>query len=646
MLTGEAFAPSIEEFEVQLGDVWIPRQHKSVVDWAYDHIRLPKKAAAESGPLDFKRTPYAIEICEALEDKRNERVIWVAGAQVAKTTVLSTVALKQAIENQAPVLMALSTIGLAEGYSKERLQPTINNSPYLLEQFGPSKSKDSNNTILFKQTVTGGHVVLVGSNSSAEMRSRPIKVLLLDEVSSYQPNKEGDVVNLLIQRQVTFFDRITGMASTPLFTGDRILSEYENTDQRKFFVKCPHCEFEQWLQWGFVRWPKDEPTKAQYQCESCERQWTEKQRRDAIMRGIWKPTVTPKPGYEKVPGYHLSALYSPWLSLAQLAVEFTNAKDKLRLQTFVNTKLAQGFEIREYNAVEATNLVERAEPYQPGTVPDGALVLTAGVDVQVDRLVIGIYGWGPGEEAWLISYLNLYGNPLLPFDSEDSPWPQLDQLIEASFKHDSGALLKISLTNIDSGYATQEVYKYVLSRRRKYRIRAVDGRAGKLPITNKPSYPQVTGHGKPNKSGIQLWPVGTVAAKKMIYARLGLEAAGPGYFHAYQSVDSDYFLELTGEQIVIKYKNGFPYEEWEMRPGRENHALDCTVYALAAAYHLRINLPQYPWQALRDSMASVTDPAVTDLEVTAPQPPKASAKAAKPNKYTGKPRGSHFKRRR
>ena len=536
--------------------------------------------------------------------------------------------------------MALSTISLAEGFSKERLQPSITISPKLVEQFGDAKSRDGSNTILYKEAKGGGHLILIGSNSSAEMRSRPIKVLLLDEVSSYQPNKEGDVVDLLIQRQVTFFDKITVLASTPLFTGDRILSEYEKSDQRRFFVHCPHCGAAQWLKWGQVKWPKGQPRAAQYECEECQAPWAEKQRRDAINAGYWLATSEPDPGYEKIPGFHISALYSPWQTLAQLAVQFYDAQgNRLKIQTFTNTKLAQGFEVREYNAVDYEEIQSRAESYAPGTVPMNGLVLTAGVDVQKDRLVVCIWAWGEGEESWLIAYLNLYGSPLLPIASDDSPWPQLDQLLGANYRHESGAMLKLSLTGIDSGYATQEVYKYVLARRRRYRVRAFDGLPGsKRPITAKPSFPQVDGFGKPNKSGVKLWGVGTTLAKKTIYSRLALEAPGPGYLHTPQGTASDFYSELTGEQIVIKYKKGFPYEEWELRPGRENHALDCTVYALAAAHHLRINMPQYPWQNLRDSLKVATQ--------ETPEPAPTQAPKPKPvNKFTGKQRGEHFKRR-
>jgi phage terminase large subunit GpA-like protein len=621
-----------------IANVWAPRKPQKVVDWAFDNIRLPNKAAAEPGPLDFQRTPYAIGIANEIENPRNNAVVWVAGAQVAKTTLLVSCALKKVCTEQSPALMVLSTISLAEGFSKERLAPIIRTSPTLSAEFGDSKSKDSSNTILYKEGKGGGHLVLIGSNSSAEMRSRPVRDLYLDEVSSYSENKEGDVVELLKQRQVTFFDRTTVLCSTPLFKGDRIESEYLKTDQRKFYVECPHCHEWDWLKWRQVKWDKDQPETARYHCEHCEEEWAEYQRRRAISAGEWKATATPAPGFESTPGFHLSALYSPWLTLAQLATQWMDAQgDRLKLQSFINTKLAEGYEVSEYNDIDPVKIQGRAENYAPGTVPMGGLLLTAGVDVQKDRLVVSVYAWGEGEEAWLIAYLNLYGNPLLEPDMEGSPWPQLDALMDADYIHESGTPLKITLTNVDSGFATQDVYQYVRTRERRFRVRAINGLPGDREIVNPPTYPKIKGHeGTRNKDGLKLWGIGVNRAKKVVYSRINLVAEGARYIHFPRKMPLQFFEELTGEQITIKYKNGFPYEVWELKPGRQNHALDCLVYALAAAYHLRIDEPQYPWETLRKQILS------EPLEVEEAQSPQQKRPKTKRNKFTGKPQGGYF----
>lgn len=628
------------QYLAALNAAWQPQPKLSLEEWAEANIYLPSKVAAEPGPLRFARTPYLRAIAAEIDSEHNTSVVWVAAAQVSKTTLLAAAALRDVVQGSAPTMLVLSTIGLAEGFSKERFQPTISASPNLAEHFGNPKQRDGRNTIDYKEAINGGFIKLIGSNSSAEMRSRPIKKLYLDEVSSYAPNKEGDVVNLLKQRQVTFFDATTVLASTPVFKGDRIEAEYENTDQRKLFVKCPHCEAEQTLVWAQVRWEDKKPSTAVYHCEVCDAPWADYQRQQAVDGGEWRATAEPKPGFERCPGFHLNALYSPWLTLEKLVAEWLDAQgDKLKLQTFQNTKLALGYQVSEYNDIDPDGLAERAEPYALGTVPEGGLLLTAGVDVQGDRLVMSIYAWGVGEECWLVDHYQIYGNPLLPVDVEGSPWPGLDVAIKAEYPHASGKMLRISLTNIDSGFATQEVYRYVLGRQKTCRVRAVDGRSTLRQIVNKPSYPQVTQKGEAKKrGGVSLWPVGVDTAKKVIYSRLALADVGPKYVHFPKSAPPYYYQELTGEQITVKYTRGFPQEVWELKQGRENHALDCFVYALAAAYHLRIDSPQYPWEKLSATLkpeATVAEP-LGEVEASSPPPPPPP-KAV--NKITGKPKG-------
>lgn len=628
----------INQLNQALIEAWTPRPKVSLADWAEANIYLPATVAAEPGPLRFARTPYLKAIADEIDNEHNTAVVWVAASQVSKTTLLASAALRDVVEGSAPTMLVLSTIGLAEGFSKERFSPMIAASSQLSLYFGNPKARDGRNTLDYKEAINGGFIKLIGANSAAELRSRPIKKLYLDEVSSYPPNKEGDVVNLLKQRQVTFFDATTVLASTPVFKGDRIESEYESTDQRKLFVPCPHCGHFQHLVWAQVRWEPGKPATAAYFCNQCDRPWAEYQRQKAIKDGEWRPTAAPKPGFERCPGFHLNALYSPWLTLETLTAEWLDAQgDRLKLQTFINTKLAEGYQVSEYNDLDPDGFAKRAEAYDLGTVPIGGLVLTAGVDVQADRLVFSVYAWGVGEECWLIDHYQIYGNPLLLPEAEGSPWPGLDIALAADYPHESGSQLKITLSNIDSGYATQDVYRYVLSRQKRFRVRAVDGRSTLKVLVDKAAYPQVDRKGKAKKNGgVQLWPVGVNVAKKILYSRLALTDPGPRYIHFPQKLAPNYYQELTGEQISIKYSRGFPQEVWELKPGRENHALDCFVYALAAAYHLRLDSPQYPWDTVRDTLAHRGE---ADAQAS-PTPSPPSSSKPQINKITGKPRGA------
>lgn len=236
----------------------------------------------------------------------------------------------------------------------------------------------------------------------------------------------------------------------------------------------------------------------------------------------------------------------------------------------------------------------RAEPYQPFTVPMKGLLLTAGVDVQNDRLVIVIRAWGRGEESWLCGWLELWGDP-----STEQPWKQLDELLEAKYTHESGTELPIDCTAIDSGFLTSEVYNYVRTRSHKYRVLTVKGMSteGK-PIISKPSYQDVDYKGKIVKNGVQLWAVGSDTCKHLIYGRLRIRDSGTGCYHFPLGIDAQYYLELTGEKLVTKFNKGFPKREWMRLPGRRNEVLDCEVYNLAAAVSCGMQSPRWDWKNL------------------------------------------------
>lgn len=522
------------------------------------------------------------------------------------------------VEERAESAFCMSTISLAEGLSKERLSKIINTSPRLIESFGDPKARTSANTISYKEASNGGYIVLIGSNSSAEMRSRPLRCLWLDEVSSYAPNKEGDVVELLQQRQATFFNAVTMLASTPLLVGDRIDGELSKTDYRKFFVPCPHCDHKQFLRWAQFKWPKKE---CFYFCEVCDQPWEDWQRHDAVKKGEWRPTRTPDPGYEKVPGFHLPGLYSPWETGNKLMNRWLKSQgDPLKLQTFLNTKLAEGYQVSELNLVEWETLLERAEDWQEGTVPLGGLVLTAGVDVQKDRLVVVVDAWGQGLERWTILYLEINGDPLM-LGRGESPWDGLVQILETEFKHDGGKTLKISRCNIDSGNDTDTVYRFVRTHQKDHPVFAVKGLRGNGEIIVPVTYPDLRKDGKRQKKGIALWGVGVSKAKKHIYSRLKMETFGYGYHH-FPLLNRQFFKELVSEKITEKFVNGFVTEVWELPEGADNHALDCAVYSLAAAYHLRLDKVNYPWAKLRKSLTTEETLEEETSEQPTEQPPQ------------------------
>ncbi len=261
------------------------------------------------------------------------------------------------------------------------------------------RARDSDNTIDTK-LFAGGQLLMVGANAAADLRSTAVRYLFLDEVDAFplDVEDEGDPVALAIQRTVSYRGRRKIlMVSTPTIAGvSRIEKAYAETDQRKFFMPCPHCRGFQVLTWSHVRWPEGDPRAAYVSCEFCGGVIEEKDKPTMLAAGEWRATA---PGDGRSAGFHLPSLLSAFEPWGEIAAEFLTVKgDPARLKSWVNLKLGEAFEDRDTAPVAADILAARSEDWG-GELPEGVAVITAGVDTQDDRLEVEFVGWGRGEEV-------------------------------------------------------------------------------------------------------------------------------------------------------------------------------------------------------------------------------------------------------
>lgn len=585
-----------------------PPPKLTVSTWADRFRRLSPESSAEPGQWRTDRTPYLKGFLDELNNPCAEEIILCSSAQIGKTEGLLTVLGYYIHQDPAPILFVLPTLELAEAISKDRIAPMVRDTPVLADKIGDPRGRDTGNTLLHKE-FPAGRLTLCGSNSPASLSSRPCRVILCDEVDRFTAaGSEGDVVNLAKKRTSTFFNRKVLLTSTPTIKGaSRIWSAFEATDQRRFFVPCPHCGQEQYLQWHQVKWA-DDPSAAWYECEHCHGTLTDTQKKQIVKLGRWQATATPKPGFEKSVGFHLWAAYSPWMTLGDIALEFLAAKDDPeRLKVWVNTALGECFDEEGGEGLEWERLMGRAEAYAQWSLPDGVLLLTGGIDVQRDRLVLSVWGWGKSEESWLIGHVELYGDPL-----QDGVWGQLDEILTSTFTHPAGAELKITATAIDTGYQPQAVYRFARARSELFAVKGW-GTPGKSVI-GKPTVQEVTYRGKTYRRGIKLWPVGTDVSKGILYGRLRLSVPGPGYIHFPIGLDAEYYQQLTAEKIVTRFVKGFARREWvKTRP--RNEALDCAVYSYAVA--IAAGLSRADWTKLREAATIVPEPEPEETPSTA-----------------------------
>ena len=493
-------------------------------------------------------------------------VVFMTSAQIGKTEIINNICGFFIHQDPAPILLIQPTLELAETWSKDRLTPMLRDTEVLSDLVRDPRSRDSGNTLLYKR-FPGGHLTMAGANSPASLASRPVRIVLLDEEDRY-PNSagaEGDPGSLAEKRSTTFWNRLLLTASTPTVAGSsKIAARYERSDQRKYFVPCPHCGEKQILLWGNIRFENKDPATAHYICEHCGAILTDKDKPRMLAEGEW---IATKP-YDGIIGFHISELYSPWVKWPELVRAFFKAKRSPEtFKTWVNTSLGETWD-EGGETVEADSLLTRKESWG-NEVPEDVVVVTAGVDVQGDRLEIEVKGWGIGEESWSLDYKVFYGDP-----AQGQVWQELDTYLQRPVKSKTGVFLNIACACIDSGgHHTQAVYEFCRTRAMRG-VFAVKGLSmAAKPLVGRPS--------RNNRHKLRLYPLGVDTAKEVIYSRLRITEPGPGYYHFPLERDREYFQQLTAEKQVTRYHKGTARREW-MKIRSRNEALDCNVYALAA----------------------------------------------------------------
>lgn len=534
------------------------------------------------------------------------REVWVMkSAQVGWTECLLNVIGYFVDQDPAPMLLVQPTLDIGEAFSKDRLAPSVRDTPVLRGKIRDAKARDSGNTLLHK-VFPGGHITIGGANSPAGLASRPIRVALFDEIDRFPQSAgtEGDPISLGRKRTTTFRNRVVMAGSTPTIKGSsRIEAGFESGDQRYYFVPCPHCGEFQRLIWAQVRWQDGQPETAGYVCQHCGAVITDAEKPDMLRAGEWRATRES----HGIASFHISELYSPWVTWPEMARSFLEAKRLPEtLQTWINTALGECWEDAA-EKLEPQGLLARRESYTRESLPAGCLLLTMGTDVQDDRLESTVWAWGAEEEAWRVEHIVLRGDP-----AGQALWKDHDEILRRRWHTDDGRELGIEACAVDSGgHFTEQVYRYCAARKR-FRVWAVKGVGG----AGKLAWPK-----KASKSRLgQVWLVGVDTAKDVLYQRVKrVTEPGPGYLHFDAATDEEWFEQFTSETVVYRVAQGRKVRVWRPRQtGIRQESLDCTVYAWCAlqgrggAELLRI----------RAKRAAAAEPAPTP-DMPAPETPSA-----------------------
>jgi phage terminase large subunit GpA-like protein len=553
-----------------------PETRLSVSEWADRHRILPA-TSAEPGPWRTARTPYLAEIMDCLSTGSPwERVVLMKGAQLGATeAALNWIGY---IVHHAPglALLVMPSLDMARRNTRTRLDPMIEATPVLREVIAAPRSRDAYNSA-FTKSFPGGMLVMTGANSAAALRSTPARYLALDEVDGFPPDcgGEGDPVALAIARTVTFAGRRKILlTSTPTVAGvSRIEKASLEGDQRRYQVPCLHCGNMAPIEWKNIRWPEGKRNEAYLVCEQCGGIMHEHDKPRLLAEGQWQATAE---GDGRTASFHLSALYSPFLTWAEIAIEHGAARnDPPRMQAWQNLMLGEPYEDVAAQPVAVSWLAARAESYEHA--PQGVCVVTAGIDVQDDRIEVELVGFGLSDESWSLDYRVLYGDP-----SGRELWEELDAALRDRVRHESGGQLRIRAACVDSGgHHTVAVYNFVRDKQTRS-IWACKG-ASRPAMPPWPRQPVRVGKNRVTP----LYLIGVDSLKDAFMARLRIEEPGAGFCHFPVGRGLDYYAGLTSERPLRKYHKGVARRVWTKTQGARNEPLDCRILAMAALEGLK-----------------------------------------------------------
>ena len=585
-----------------------PLPNLSVSDWADTYRMLSAEASAEPGRWRTDRAPYQREIMNAFTQYKIWKIVVMSASQIGKSDIMNNVIGRYSHLAPAPIMMIQPTIEMAQDYSKSRIAPMIRDTKVLREIYRDVKTRETGNTILSK-IFPGGRLIMGGANSPAGLASRPIKILLADEVDRFPDSAgtEGDPVDLAAKRMTTFWDKRLGLFSTPTIAGEsRIEEEYLQGTQEEWQHECPNCgEYHLLTHRQMVTDHQTVVDKkgnkhatvhsVKWRCPDCGFSYTEEQMRRAPQKFVAQNASALAKG---VRSFFVNCWTSPWLTWAGVMQEWLEAEgDPEREKVVVNTRFGEPYERK--GAFESTDkFLQRREPYG-AELPDGVLILTAAVDVQDNRLEYEICGWGKGEECWGIKKGIILGVP----ENQDV-WAALDEQLDREYRFKNGTGLIVPRTFIDSGgHYTKEVYAYSLRRLARQCFAVKGASTAGVPIIHK--YAKVT---TVRGRTIPLVLIGTDSGKQYVMDRLSISVPGPKYFHFpldkqeneavseilwNRGYDDIYFRGLIAEQKVARKKNGRVVWQWEnIAKDKRNEPLDLRVYNLACLHSMNVDWEQ------------------------------------------------------
>lgn len=571
-----------------------PLPKTSVSQWADNYRMLSSGISAEPGKWKTSRAPYQKDIMNAFTEPGIHRVVVKSSSQIGKSDMMNNVIGRFAHLDPCAIMMIQPTIDMAQDYSKTRIAPMIRDTKVLNTLFYDVKSRDANNTILSK-VFPGGRLIMCGANSPAGLASRPIRILLADEVDRFPDSAgtEGDPADLAAKRMTTFWNSCMGLFSTPTNEGSsRIDEEYLAGTQEEWQHKCPNCgeyhllrHIDMTVDYKEIKTPSGKKTvivnDVKWRCPHCGFSFSEKEMKQTPQKYISRNADALKNG---IRSFFVNGFTSPWMTWSKIMREWLEAKgDPEREKVIMNTVFGESY--KQKGAFEDEQIFLRRRESYGAELPNGVLLLTAAIDTQDNRLEYEVVGWGKEEECWGIRKGIVLGAP-----NQDRTWKEIDNILDKTYHFADGKGLKVVRTFIDSGgHYTSDVYNYCQKNFHKQRF-AIKGRGG-------PGIPLIYKIAKANNAKAPLILLGVDDGKQQIMDRLSIDSPGPLYFHFPQDegikelsnrgYDDLYFKGIISEHKKVYKRNGVLREVWETTKNVRNEPLDLRNYNLACMKSLK-----------------------------------------------------------
>ncbi len=584
---------------------------RSLSRWADENFYVSEETG-EAGP--WTTLPFQRAIMDCMGSRAIRILDFWKCTRIGYTKMLLALTAYNVAEMARSTGIYQPVQGDAEDFTRDEVDPLIRDVPILQERLDADPFKTTKNNKLDYKKFRGANLYIRGASTDRAFRRITLDTVIYDELESFERDvgDEGSAVKLGDNRisNATFPQSRRG--STPREAHNSLIAAEAEKARHMFyyFVPCPHCDHMQRLQFKQMRWDNDGDMDSRadsvvYECiaDDCKETfdysfiglittqdvgvWAtiELERREGrdpvehmgytIECTDYDPILRDPDGkavdWPRHIAFRIWSAYSPFFSWSDLVYEWLDAQDNWEdLKAVTNTRLGELWdELGE--TVEHNQIFQRREQYEQP--PESVLVITAGVDVQDNRLEVNVDGWGRGFESWAIEHRVLYGDTETP-----GVWDDLDDVLAQTFETEDGRTLRIAAVGLDTGYLPDRGYLFASKSRhdRVYCMKGANDYAA--PLTSPPSRQKV---GKSGKS-VDLFTVGVSVAKSILYKWLALKEPGPGYCHYPMSYDEEYFLQLTAEKKVTKRRRGFEVVEW-LKERERNEALDMRNYSYLAA---------------------------------------------------------------